>query len=476
MLSAADALLALCRVDYRAYCYLVHGGRWIPGRAASWLCGRVQEFVERQTDAPYLILVLSMPPQHGKSMTVTETLPSWILGRWPRKRVIEISYNEDFAQRFGRKNKQKLEQFGGPLFGVRLAATPNTTTEYETTEGGGMISRGVLSGVTGNPGDVMIIDDPVKNRQEADSETYRGRVWEEWVDSFRTRLSSGAKVIVIQTRWHEDDLAGRLIANEPNVEVINLPCEAEPNDPLGRRPGEALAPEIGKGDDWLRQFKAAYAEGSRSWLALFQGHPTAEQGNLIRRSWWRRYDDLPDMIDVLLSVDASFKGGEDNDNVAIQAWGKRGADIYLLDALARPMDFPETLREIRRMAAKFPQRRCILIEDKANGPAAVQMLSRELGGVLAVNPEGGKVARVNAVSGYIEAGNVWLPREQFADDLIDEAAQFPQGKHDDRVDCMSQALNRLIYQWSEVPAKEKKDFLPFALRTDDEKGDGFLQW
>lgn len=472
-----NALLALAREDYRAYCYLAHGGRWIPGRAAGYLCERIQRFVERQSGAPYEILVISMPPQHGKSMAVTETLPSWFLGRWPCRRVIEISYNEDFAQRFGRKNRQKLERLGVRIFGVRLAKTPCTNTEYETAEGGGMISRGVLSGVTGNPCDLMIIDDPVKNRQEADSEVYRKRVWEEWVDSFRTRLSAGAKVIVIQTRWHEDDLAGRLLRSEPNVELVNLPCEAEANDPLGRVPGEALAPEIGKGDEWLRQFKAAYTDGSRSWLALFQGRPAAEQGNLIRRGWWKRYHELPEIADVILSVDASFKGGAEHDNVAIQAWGKRNADLYLLDAVARPMDFPETLAEIRRMAKRYPKRRYIAVEDKANGSAVISVLSREIGGILPVNPEGGKIARVNAVSGYIEAGNVWLPADEiFAQELIDEAAVFPNGRHDDRVDCMSQALNRLIYHWARAEKPKQRSRLPFALQEEQKQTGGFYSW
>ena len=466
MKSLDKALLALCRENYRAYCYLAHDGKWKPGRAVSWLAEQVQTFVETPTTRPYEILIISVPPQHGKSMTITETLPSWYLGRHPTRRVIEISYSETFAQLFGRRNNAKLRRFGPMLFGVRIARSPDTNTEFETDSGGGMISRGVLSGVTGRPGDLMIIDDPVKNRMEADSETYRERVYGEWTDSFRTRLSPGAKVILTQTRWHEDELAGRL-AKDPYARVINLPCEAEENDPLGRKPGEALCPEIGKDDHWLVQYKASYTEGSRSWNALFQGHPSFTEGNLINRNWWKFYKKAPEAITVILSVDAAFKGDEGSDNVAIQAWGKRGPNIFLLDAIAQKLDFPSTVREIKRMAAKFPKRRYIAIEDKANGPAIISMLKREIGGVLPVNPEGGKIARVNAVSGYIEAGNVFLPEEPFAHDLVDEAASFPNGKHDDRVDCMSQALNRLIYHWAEVPEPDIYD--PFKRETTPEE-------
>lgn len=461
-MSVSDAYTALIRQNYRAYCYHVHRGAWIPSRVGSYLCERVQEFIERPTTGAYEILILSMPPQHGKSLTITETLPSWYIARNPRGRVIEISYSEDFAQLFGRRNKAKLEEFGS-LFGVQLASSPNSATEFETTEGGGMISRGITSGVTGRPASVMIIDDPIKTRQEAESETHRRRIWEEWESSFRTRLQAGAKVIVIQTRWHEDDFAGRLIANEgERCTVINLPCEAEADDPLGRPVGAPLCPEIGKDAAWLADFKKAYtaSEGGRAWAALFQGHPTAATGNLFRREWWQYYDTAPEMMQTILSVDATFKDGNENDFVALQVWGKRAADCYLVDAYKGHLNFPETLRMIRSFCEKYPAMRIKLIEDKANGPAIIQMLRHEIPGIVAVNPEGGKVARANAVVGAIEAGNVYLPRyAAFTADFVEECAAFPAAAHDDQVDAMTQALNRLLYFSAAVPEPEKPRLL-----------------
>ena len=460
---ASDAYLALVQADYRAYCYYIHGGRWIPGKAVSYLCDRVQEFLRRDKGAAYEVLILSVPPQHGKSMTITETLPSWYLGRNPDKRVIEISYSEDFAQLFGRRNRDKIQR-AGDIFGVALSRSTSSATEWEIEgHAGGMISRGILSGVTGRPADLMIIDDPIKTRQEADSETIRERIWDEWESSFRTRLQAGAKVILIQTRWHEDDLAGRMIQREPNVEVINLPCEAEENDPLGRPVGAALAPEIGKDDRWLADFKRGFlgSQGSRAWTALFQGHPTSQEGNLIKREWWRYYDALPRLAEVLISVDAAFKDGDDNDYVAVQAWGKTGPNMYLLDATKKHLDFPGTLREIRAMRRRWPEARIILVEDKANGSAVVQILRREIPGVIPVNPEGGKVARANAVSGAIESGNVYLPRNApFTGDFVDECSSFPLGEHDDQVDAMTQALNRFIYWAAEFPLVADEDAPP----------------
>ena len=460
-MNVSEAYLQLCRQNYRAYVYHVHHGLWKPGRAISFVCDKVQEFVERKTDAPYEILAISLPPQHGKSMAITETLPSWALGRHPLWRVIEISYSEDFAVRFGRRNMAKVEEFGN-LFNIKLADSPRNATDFELSNHvGGMISRGITSGVTGQPCNLMIIDDPIKNQMEADSETYRERIHNEWISSFRTRLAPGAKVILIQTRWHEDDLAGRLIDQEPNIEVLNLPCEAEDNDPLGRAVGDSLAPEIGKDNNWLVQFKAAYSgsQGTRAWNALFQGRPTSAEGNLLKREWWQYYGEAPEMMETILSVDATFKDGKNNDYVAIQAWGKRDANCYLLDAIKKHMDFPETVEAIRAMKAKWPKARLVLVEDKANGSAIIQVLRREIPGILAVNPEGGKVARANAVSGSIEAGNVWLPKYgAFTADFVEECAAFPTGAHDDQVDAMTQALNRLIYFGAKVPVVEDKIF------------------
>lgn len=453
--------IELARREYKSYVEYAHEGRWVHGRAVDYICDRVQAFIERKTDKPYEILILSMPPQHGKSMTITETLPSWYLGKNVNDRVIEISYSEDFAQLFGRKNKQKIEQFGKSVFNIELAKSPNSNTEFELSNNvGSMISRGVMSGVTGRPCNLMIIDDPIKNRLEADSQTYRDRIKGEWNDSFKTRLYAGAKVILIQTRWHEDDLAGYIIQNEKNVEVINLPCEAEDNDPLGRNKGEALAPEIGKDTHWKDEFKQGYItqEGQRTWLALFQGRPTAQEGNLIKRSWWQYYkkEELPELPLVCMSVDATFKDNPDNDFVAIQVWGKSGINYYLIDRIKEKLDFPKTILAIERMHKRYPQIKHIFIEDKANGSAIISTLQKTMLGIIPVKPEGGKIARANAVSYIIEGGNVYLPSEaEWVEEFVDEWSKFPNSEHDDEVDAGTQALNRMRIYWAEVEKPNK---------------------
>jgi hypothetical protein len=313
--------LQLCKVNYATYVEYVHQGRWLLAPHLQLVCSNIEKLIKREIKEN--ILIISMPPQHGKSQCVTETLPSWYLGNNPSKRVIEVSYGDDLAQRFGRRNKEKILEFGKQIFNIELSKVSDTDFEIKKHKGS-MISKGIMAGLTGNPADLVIIDDPIKNRQEAESETYRNRIWEEFLNSIYTRLSADGVIVVIMTRWHEDDLAGRLLASMGNKCIeINIPLEAEENDILKRNVGDSLFPAIGKDNAWLKEFKQAYTtqEGSKSWNALMQGRPTAQEGNMLKREWWRYYDKLPSKLDkCYLSVDASFKDSDTSDFVVCQAW------------------------------------------------------------------------------------------------------------------------------------------------------------
>ena len=407
-------------------------------------------------------------PTHN-SMTVTEGLPAWYMGKFPRNRLILASYNEETAERFTRRNKEKIRRFGVPLFGCGIGEI-DRSTEFEMDNGvGRMISRGILSGITGNPANLLIIDDPIKNRQEADSPTRRQLIWGEWLNSLKSRLAAGAKVVVIMTPWHEDDLAARLEATEQNLRKVRLPVEAELDDPLGREEGEPLCPEIGKNAAWLKEFRDSYMNdpegGPRAWSALYQCSPRVEGGNLVKREWWRFYD--PAKVTAfgteVISVDAAFKGNEDNDYVAIEVWAKTGNDYYCRYCLNRHLDFPGTLDAIRTVRKLFPKARAVLIEDKANGSAIISMLQHEMF-CIAVNPKGGKVARVNAVSSAIESGHVYLPEgAPWVPGFIDQFTAFPAGKNDDMVDSASQALSYMLYSSGETalpPAPDDNEVIP----------------
>lgn len=408
------------------------------------------------------------PPQFGKSTTITETVPAWWLGKHPDKKWIIASYSTDFASSFGRKNKEKCQEYNPKIFpGFRLADNPCNNTEFETTSHGGVYSAGLLAGITGHHADVVIIDDPIKTQEEADSDTHKSKIWNEYMSSVRSRLGdqdstashgiAKGKVIVIQTRWVEDDLIGRLIDKEAHVTYINIPCECDDpvNDPLGRQLGEGLCPEIGKGTAWLKDFKQFYIsnDGSRAWNALYQGRPTAQGGNLIKSDWWQYYTTTP--VDkfpyTIISVDATFKDGDNNDYVAIQKWGKYNRKYYLLRRIKKHLDFVNTLTAIRQLKKEDPTIDFILIEDKANGSALINVLRSEFEGVIPVKPLGGKVSRCNAVAPAIERGDVYLPQlDNSIDDYVREFSQFPNGPHDDEVDATTQALNRMLFVDADV--------------------------
>lgn len=468
----------LARRSYRRYLYYVHGVTWKRTRMSDYLADTVQQFVEADTGHPYDVLLIETPPQHGKSLTITESFPSWYLGRYPKNRVIEASYNDDTAKRFGRKNLEKVETYGEKLFGVKKGSIW-TTTEFEFENGWGrMISRGIMSGITGNPANLMIIDDPIKNREEADSATYRAKLWGEWQNTLKSRLAAGAKVIVIMTPWHEDDLAANLLQKEPNTRLVRLPVEAEEGDLLGRKPGDALAPELGKDRAWLEQFKRGYINdpkngGLRAWQALFQCSPRVEGGNLVRREWWKYYDpqEITAFGTTVISVDAAFKDKESNDYVAIQVWGKRGIDYYLRYSLNKHMDFPATLDALRTLRRLFPDTTYLLIEDKANGSAIIQTLQHEFIGVVGVTPKGGKVARVNAITPAIESGHVFLPKDElWTEAFVDQFTAFPNAPHDDMVDSASQAISFMLYSNGTTGVIEdpKRQRLEESLRQEQE--------
>ncbi|SFE74285.1 phage uncharacterized protein (putative large terminase), C-terminal domain-containing protein [Paenibacillus algorifonticola] len=399
-------------------------------------------------------VIITMPPRHGKSERVSKKFPAWHLGRNPADEIILASYSIDLSRGFSRiardtlmANKNVFEASVDPV---------NKSAESWGIEGyrGGVTAAGVGGAITGKGAKIAIIDDPVKNAEEADSETIREKIWDWYTSTLYTRLTPDGRIIVVMTRWHEDDLVGRLLKKEADElaegshrgerwTVINFPALAEKGDYLGREEGQPLWPEFGFDKHRMEQIKMDV--GSRVFNALYQQRPSAAEGSFLRREWWRYYENPPPFASLLISVDAAFKDEADSDYVVIQVWGKNQANMYLVDQIRAKLNFPATIQSIRNICMKYPDAAVKLVEDKANGSAIIQTLQGQIGGIVAVNPEGGKISRVNAVSAYIESGNVYLPRKTWINDFVEEAASFPNGKHDDQVDAMSQALHRFIY-------------------------------
>ena len=426
---------------------------WIPTKFHRYLCNLLQDFLDDRSPG-VRILIISTPPQHGKSATVTQRLGAWYLMKHPDDHVILVSYGDVLAKRFGKQNLNAMKTFS-PAFGVSLDPTRATSQDmYIKDHDGYMISRGFGAPLTGYSGDLIIIDDPVKNAEEAASEANRESKWNEFLSTIMTRQQDVTRIVLIMTRWHEDDLAGRIQQDMKDLcTVVNIPCECESDDDLlGRKVGEPLCPELGKDEKWLKVTKKAYVSenGQRAWDALYQGRPTAMEGNLFLRGSWGYYDREEYKANkmrfdrVVMSVDATYKDSKRSDYVAIHVYGKIDDDYYLLDRTRKRMTFTATCKEIVRMKNANPLVRQIYIEDKANGSAIIEVLRTQVSGVVPITPKESKYARAEAIADIQQEGRIRLPQKTgWTYELINEFATFPNGAHDDEVDCCSQALNKL---------------------------------
>lgn len=418
-------------------------------------------------------LIITMPPQEGKSTRVTKDFPIWVLQQRPELRIVTASYSQRLANRNGRDIRNAITSH--PELGMKIAADNGSAQEWELQgHTGGVLSVGIGAGLTGRPADLLIIDDPIKDRKEADSIVFRDSRWDWWTDVASTRLAPGAPVVVVLTRWHEDDLAGRLIAAEDGDvwTVLNIPAQADhrpedgETDILGREPGEYMqSARINRRTKKPRttaQWEAIKkSKGERTWASLYQGRPTPATGDILKREWWQEYtselhiqrDDgsciVTDFDEMIQSWDLTFKDTDGSDFVVGQVWMRRGANAYLLDQVRGRMNFPATCAAFKQLTATWPQAILKIVEDKANGPAVIASLSLTVPGIVPEEPQGSKTARASAISPLVQAKNVWLPAAKIAPwvgGLIEEAATFPNGTNDDQVDALSQALNRLVLQ------------------------------
>lgn len=496
-----------CRRDYGEYVRVSNDGFYMT-HMHRYVCDCIQAFIEAKTDKALDILLLSIPPRSGKSYTITETLPSWFLGKNPTGNVIICGYEGTFAEGFSRRNRDKFNRYAKDIFRVEENPNIQGVAQWETAAGGRCRAAGLKGGITGFGAELFIIDDPIKNQEMAESETVLAKIHDEMGPSVQSRIHPGGKLIVIQTRWVENDVIGYIQSNWSDYvwADINLPCECEDEatDPLHRRLGDSLMgdhmgdfnlPQRIRNDNiWLRSKKllVCAGEGERVWNALYQGHPSAQNGNLFRDNWWKRYCrkiggtpedgssagariDIADMEYTCLSVDATFKKTETSDRVAITLWGLSQKNAYLYKLINKRMGFTETVERIKRLCGEYPGIDQLIIEDKANGSAIIDTLKYTDGipPIVAVNPLGGKYSRAQAVSPFIAGGSVYIPvdfteseRREIEDDnhietgygrFLYQMSHFPFAKNDDMVDSMSQALSRLIkIVTGEDPAPEKR--------------------
>lgn len=419
---------------------------WLPKASPQfkWDYPHVLEMTRRLqpvTENKQRHLMFWLPPQHLKSSVISKHLAAHLIEKNPRERVILGTYNYKFAADFARATKRILVDRGFPFFeGKQLA------NEWETKQLGFLKAFGMQSGITGTPADKVLIDDPIKSYAEAFSETIRDNIWNTFVYDIETREQKNTSYIIIQTRWHFDDLSGRLLERDGRVEdggkwdVLCLPAIAEENDQIGRAVGEALCPELHS----LERLLERKQKEPSMFQALYQQSPTMEGGNIIKTDWFKYYNPnvLTDFDYKIMSVDGAWKPKEENDYSVCTTWGVIGSNYYLIDIWRDKVIYPEFKRTISSIYSKYLPM-TIVIEDCAAGIPYVQEMGQHLP-VHPYKPEGNKEVRVHAISDIIQAGRVFLPEEHpMLYDFLHEVSSFPKGKNDDIVDTLSQAMRYL---------------------------------
>jgi predicted phage terminase large subunit-like protein len=390
-------------------------------------------------------VIINMAPRHTKSEFSSFLLPAWMIGRNPKLKIIQSTHTTELAVRFGRKAKTLMDsEEYKQVFQTRLREDSQAAGKWETSQGGEYYAAGVGSAITGRGADLLIIDDP-HSEQDAMNADALERAYEWYTSGPRQRLQPGGTIVLVMTRWSQKDLTGKLLQAQKGLksdqwEVIEFPA-IMPS-------GEPVWPEFWKLDE-LEGVKASLSIGK--WNAQWMQNPTSEEGSIIKREWWQKWDKdyIPTLHHVIQSYDTAFMKKETADYSAITTWGvfypspDSGPNLILLDAVKERLEFPELRRKALEQY-QYWKPETVVIESKASGLPLTYELRKMGIPVINFTPSKGndKHSRVNAVAPLFESGQIWAPEEDFADEVIEECAAFPYGDHDDLVDSMTQAVMR----------------------------------
>ena len=393
-------------------------------------------------------LIINMPPRHTKSEFASYLLPAWMVGKNPKLKIIQATHTGELAIRFGRKAKNLIDsEEYSKIFETRLQEDSQAAGRWETQQGGEYFAAGVGGAITGRGADLLIIDDP-HSEQDAMSANAFENAYEWYTSGPRQRLQPGGQIVLVMTRWSKKDLTGILLDNQKKVkgdqwDVVEFPAIMDHGDKK-----TPVWPQYWKMEE-LESVKATLPVGK--WNAQWMQEPTSEEGALIKREWWNKWDKefLPDVTYVIQSYDTAFLKKETADYSAITTWGifypEEGGkpNIILLDAIKDRFEFPELRREALEQY-KYWQPDMVIVEQKASGTPLTHELRQMDIPVMTFTPSRGndKHVRVNSCAPLFEAGLIWAPDEQFAEEVIEECASFPYGDHDDLVDSMTMAIMR----------------------------------
>lgn len=393
-------------------------------------------------------LLVTCPPRHGKSMLTSHIFPAWFMGTFPRQRLLLTSYEANFAAHWGAKARDLLAEVGEDVWGIGVSRKRSASSWWATTQGGDMMTAGAGGAITGKGGHLGIIDDPFKNQDEANSPLQREKVWQWYLATFYTRIEPGGAIILIQTRWHEDDLAGRVLQHE-QWEQIDFPALAiDEGDALGRKPGEAL---------WPARYSREQLEDIRDrlgpywWNSLYQQSPVPPEGALFKRDWFQRcrVGDLPKSMKLVRGWDEA--SSDDGDWTVGVLMGEHEGRYFLLDVVRgrwTPAKRDQVQQATRdrdhlRFSGRVLQwgQQDPAAAGKSRADAFIRMMAPARVGV--DRPTGDKVLRADGFRSQAEAGNVFYVDGEWVEDFMREVTSFPYGTYDDQVDAASWAFEKL---------------------------------
>jgi predicted phage terminase large subunit-like protein len=454
----AEKLLRMSRKDLLSFTRFT-----MPKYQANWHHRIISEHIMQWAFGDIDRLMIFTPPRHGKSELVSRRTPPFILGHKPDAQIVVASYADRLASKM---NVAAQRIISSPAYRalfpkIKIPSKGDITPERKKrtnnfveliNDEGFIISTGTRGTLTGEGANYLIIDDPFKNGEECQSQTIRDSVYDWWQSTAETRLEDPGKVMLTMTRWHDDDLAGRLLNDDPDGwTVLRLPAiadgELHKDDP--REHGEAL---------WESKYslkrlkRKKETTPSRWWEPMYQQNPVPEAGAIIKREWWKYYGAAPNFQRVIQVWDCAHKVGIDNDFSVCATWGETDNGFYLIDVWRNKVEAPE----LERAALSLYNRNkpsAVVIEDKAAGIGLIQSLRRQRIPVIAYNPGSkDKVIRAINASPQIEAGNCYLPEKaSWVEDFVTEHQRFPSAVHDDQVDTTSMAIDFMNTSKASMP-------------------------
>jgi len=457
--------------------FLTFVGLVAPTLISDWRMGKHIEVISNKLkeleEGNIKRLMVFLPPRSSKSVICSKLFPAWYIGRNPEHEILTVSHSDQLSSDFGRSVRDivSTEQFQDIFRGVALRSDVRAAGKWKTNQGGTYYAAGVRSQIAGRGAHIAILDD-VMSEEDSYSDAGRRYIKEWYPAGLRTRIMPNGSILIINTRYHYDDLCGWLLKQEENSEYETIPWEViripawldeDAAELLQLPEGSSYFPEW-KPDEYLRidESEIKASNGSRYWNALYMQNPTPDEGGLIKKNWikWWEFEDPPACDFIIQTFDTAFSTKTTADYSVIQTWGifsmydedELGIESYqpnmiLLGNMRGRYEYPELRRMSQILYDQFQPDVCI-IEKKASGQSLIQDMRRSGLPVQEYTPDRDKVSRVYAASPMIETGKVWIPKNKpWADDLLTEMLQFPNAAHDDQVDAMTMAIHYMKESW-----------------------------